>query len=125
MLESDIWEFIEYFKQQEFDCKCGCNTNNISEKLVRQLNNARFISGYSFKINSACRCENHNVSVGGSLDSSHKKGLAVDIAVVNSDMRYSILSTLIECGFSRIGIYKNFIHVDIDDDKPQDVIWYK
>ena len=33
------------------------------------------------KINSACRCESHNKSVGGSQGSKHKLGIAADIVV--------------------------------------------
>jgi hypothetical protein len=34
-----------------------------------------------------------------------------------------ILAALMNAGFSRFGIGHNFIHVDLDEDKTQGVIW--
>lgn len=126
MLENkEFWMGIKYFNKHEFNCKCGCEHNNISHSLVEQLNKARSISKIPFKLNSACRCEKHNSNVKGSITSSHLKGYAVDISVNNSVYRFKILSALIAVGFTRIGVYKNFIHCDNDNDKSQNVIWYK
>lgn len=128
MLENrEFWSSIRYFKKIEFACKCGCEHNNISHKLVDKLNKARFIAQIPFKLNSACRCEKHNASeeVKGSKTSSHLKGYAVDIRVNNSVDRFKILSALVAVGFTRIGVYKNFIHCDNDNDKTKNVIWYK
>ena len=122
---SEFWDTIPYFKKSEFTCKCGCGHNNISNELVRQLNKARTISKIPFKINSACRCEKHNRSEKGSETSSHLKGYAVDISISSSFNRFKILQALMAVGFKRIGVYKDFIHCDIDSDKSQNVVWYK
>lgn len=122
---SNYWDTNPYFKEKEFSCKCGCNFNNIDSNLLTMLTNAREDAKTSFIINSACRCENHNESVGGSDTSSHIKGFAVDIRVYNSVHRFKILQSLVLVGFKRIGVYKNFIHCDNDNDKVQNVIWYK
>jgi len=53
------------------------------------------------------------------------KGLASDIRYTSSSECFKILNGLILAGFRRIGIYKTFIHVDIDQDKVQGVIWCK
>jgi zinc D-Ala-D-Ala carboxypeptidase len=111
-----------YFNEDEFTCKCGCNTNNISSKLIERLDNARHIAGVPFAINSGCRCQKHNKRVGGSPTSSHLNGTAVDIKVSSSKDKYKILTALMLEGFDRIGIAKTFIHVDIDD-KPKQLIW--
>lgn len=123
--KSDFWKEIEYFKKKEFDCKCGCGLNNISHQLVERLNNARKLCQVPFIVNSAVRCSKHNLYVGGSISSSHLIGLAVDIKVFSSSERYKIVQSLIACGFFRIGIYKDFIHIDIDENKIQDVMWHK
>ena len=115
-----------YFIEKEFYCKCGqCKKKTISKELLRKLNKARGISGTPFIINSGVRCENHNTNVGGSPTSSHMKGLAADIRYTSSSQCFKILNALILAGFRRIGIYKNFVHVDIDKDKIQGVIWCK
>ena len=116
-----FWSEIVFFKKDDFSCSC-CGKNFINLKLVMMLNLARIIAGIPFIINSACRCEKHNFNVGGSDTSSHKKGLAVDIRCTNAVNRFIIISALMRVGFTRILIYKNFIHVDIDSSKPQSII---
>jgi hypothetical protein len=34
-----------------------------------------------------------------------------------------LVCALFDAGFGRIGIAKTFIHVDVDPDKPFDVMW--
>lgn len=69
--------------------------------------------------------------------SSHIKGLAVDIAVNDLRERFEVLRDVFAfncCNanrpsadaiseIKRIGIAKNFIHIDIDPGKTQDVVW--
>ncbi len=55
--------------------------------------------------------------------SSHIKGLAADILVKNSRERAVILAALMNAGFSRFGIGHNYLHVDLDEEKKQGVIW--
>jgi len=112
-----------FFKYEEFECKCGCGLNNISDVLVEKLNTARRLAGVPFVITSGSRCTEHNAKIGGSKTSSHLKGLAVDIKANDSRIRYLILTALVNAGFNRIGIAKDFIHVDIDEDKTDDVVW--
>jgi len=119
------WKYIKDFRKEEFECRCGCGLNNISDDVINKLNVARLIAGISFFINSACRCKLHNLSVGGSLTSSHVLGFAVDIAIKSPIERFTILNALILAGFTRIGVYKNFIHIDVDTNKISNVIWYK
>ena len=67
--------------------------------------------------------KDHNLSVGGVLNSSHMKGMAADIKCNDSAKRSVIVKSLLEVGFTRIGIANSFIHVDNDKEKSQDVIW--
>jgi uncharacterized protein YcbK (DUF882 family) len=78
-----------------------------------------------FNITSGARCKKHNAKVGGSDTSSHLLGLAVDIAVANSWERYHIVRTVMQDWAEpvRIGVAKTFIHIDIDKNKPQEVLW--
>ena len=115
---------IKYFKLKEFECTC-CQKSAISEELVLKLDLAREIAEVPFRINSAYRCQKHNQLVGGVKDSAHLSGLAVDIACLNSSDRIKILRGLIIAGFRRIGIGKTFIHVDIDNSKPNNLWLYE
>lgn len=103
-----------YFKEIE---------KNMSVHFLDKLDDAREHAGIPFKINSAFRTVEDNARVGGKPNSSHLKGLAVDISVTDSRSRFIILNALIHVGFTRIGIADTFIHVDLDKDKSQQVIW--
>lgn len=113
----------KYFKKEEIECKC-CGELEESDTLMLKLVKAREDSGVPFNINSGYRCERHNANVGGVKGSSHTKGYAVDIAITSNSKRYKILTALIDAGFNRIGVYKTFIHVDVDPTKPSNVIWF-
>jgi uncharacterized protein YcbK (DUF882 family) len=90
---------------------------------MAMLDQARGLAGVPFVLNSAWRCYKHNEFVGGSEESSHLFGMAVDIACTTSRNRFKILQALISAGFTRIGIHENFIHVDIDGTKDAEVMW--
>ena len=113
---------MKYFSESEFSCKC-CGKNNAKHELKVMLDTAREEANIPFVINSGCRCEKHNKTVGGRATSSHLNGTAVDLRVRNSRERHIILEALIYAGFKRIGIADSFIHVDIDKSKSQRVIW--
>ena len=113
----------EHFYADEFACNCGCGFNNIDSVLVTMLEFARVEAGTPFTITSGCRCFKHNRAVGGVDSSSHVAGLAVDISVESSRARSLVLKGLVSAGFTRIGIHKKFIHVDIDPGKPESVCW--
>ena len=68
----------ENFSASEFQCKCGCGYNRIEPCLVNRLQVIRDILQVPIVINSACRCTQHNTNVGGSPNSYHVQGLAVD-----------------------------------------------
>ncbi len=112
------------FTLDEFTCKCGCGTNNISVALVGKLQIARTNAGVPFIVTSACRCEKHNKDVGGVKNSFHTQGLACDIKFKDNVQLFKIVKGLLEADFKRILIYpkKSFIHVDIGKDAPQDII---
>lgn len=118
-----ILRLTKHFSRDEVKCPC-CGICNIRLELLNILEAVRDKYDEPIHINSGTRCVKHNEKVGGSSTSSHLRGLAIDIKCNNSTARGELLPLLIN-KFSRVGIYKNFIHVDIDYDKPQRVIWVK
>lgn len=117
------WGTAQYFKIEEFTCKCGCGFNAINYRIVEALDYVRFYSGKPIIIASGCRCAAYNKKSGGKSNSAHVKGLAVDMKVDDSVERFKLLQEMLDLGFKRIGIGKNFIHIDIDDSKVQEVAW--
>jgi len=106
----------------EMRCPC-CGKEWIDEAFYLRINRARNISGVPYIINSGCRCTEHNEAVGGVATSSHLIGCAADIKASDSHTWFMLLYGLIMAGFSRIHIDYNFVHVDSDRNKAQEVMW--
>ena len=115
---------LKYFTYEEFDSPDVQGSGQLmNEELLSMLDVVRKKYGKSIVINSGYRTVKHNAKVGGKPDSSHLKGLAVDIKCNNSVDRFKLYDILREVGFKRIGVGKTFIHVDIDKDKSPEVFW--
>lgn len=115
---------MNYFSESETACRCGCGMN-ITRQLRDKLNQAREVAGVPFVITSGARCVEHNRKVSGTPNSSHIRGLAVDIACPSSQARYAIIKGLYSAGFTRIGYNqaRNFFHCDTDESLPQNVFF--
>tara|TARA_R100001198_G_C5191879_1_gene184242 strand:- start:214 stop:567 length:354 start_codon:yes stop_codon:yes gene_type:complete len=115
---------MKYFNYEEFDSPDIQGSGQLVDpKLLEMIDEAREIYGKPIRVTSGYRTEAHNRKVGGVSSSSHLKGLAIDVACKKSDDRFEMLTALLEVGFNRIGVAGTFIHVDIDKDKTQNVIW--
>lgn len=106
-----FWGELKHFKKEEFACPCGCGVR-MDKDFVFRLDALRTILGFPIKLNSAYRCEDYNKKIGGSSNSQHIKGLAVDIHIVNGQHRYKLLKEVFEMNFSGIGFGDTFLHVD-------------
>lgn len=73
---------------------------------------------------SGLRSIEKNKQVGGIKTSSHLNGSAIDLSCPNSRIRHEILFCAIAVGFRRIGIGKDHIHLDLDVEKTQDLIFF-
>ena len=113
----------EHFDSKEFACQCGCGSGNIMQNLVLKLEEVRVAIDRPMKINSGIRCLRHNKSIGSSDTSSHIKGIAADIGCTQMSDRLQLMSEFVK-HFQRIGIHKEFIHVDIDTDKRNGIFVY-
>jgi uncharacterized protein YcbK (DUF882 family) len=121
-------KLTDHFKRSEFECQCKCGADNISQELVARLEIVRIAYGKSMRINSGLRCPTHNRSVGASSTSNHlphteeQIGYAADIAVSGGQDRHKLVELLM-AQFQRLGVAKNFIHVDIHPEKPAPALW--
>ena len=120
---------MRYFNYTEFDSPDELGSGkNMSPKILEMLDLAREKYDKPIKITSGYRTQayNENLKARGykaSKNSSHLKGLAVDIHCNNSKDRFELVDILLDVGFKRIGIANTFIHADIDEDKPTHLIW--
>ena len=108
----------KYFKQTEFECKCGCKSYIPNDLLIEVLTEVREHFGVPVIITSSTRCEQHNKNVGGSSNSQHKLGTAADIIVkgIDTEEVYEYLNSIYPTS-KGIGLYYDFVHIDVRDKK--------
>lgn len=105
------------FNVSEFACHCDCSFNIIDQRVINMAQTIRDALGVPVRVNSGCRCDKHNKSVGGVKASNHTKGLAADLSCskgakvmfdtvrkLHADGKLPDLDYCIR--------YKNFIHID-------------
>ena len=120
---------MRYFNYTEFDSPDELGSGkNMNSEILEMLDLAREKFDKPIKITSGYRTQAYNEDLKArgykaSKNSSHLKGLAVDIHCNNSKDRFELVDILLDVGFNRIGIANTFIHVDIDKDKPSHLIW--
>ena len=117
---------LKWFKNTDFDSKDLPNSwVNMDFEFMRLIDELRSRVGLPIIINSAFRTRSHNLKVEGKSNSSHTRGLAVDLRISSSSHRFLIIKYALELGITRIGVYETFIHLDIDKSLPEGVIWYE
>jgi hypothetical protein len=122
-----------YTRKPAMSRKCvyfsDAEIQGLQDEFSAFLDRARKISGVPYIITSGYRTPGENAACGGVEDSSHEKGLAVDLRSHDSNSRYQIIKGLIMAGATRIGFYTDaqgnltHIHVDVSPDLPQNVMW--
>lgn len=98
--------------------------NKLDKKLQNKLSVFDRVCEREVLATSGLRTPEHNAEIGGVKASSHLKGLAIDLACVDSKTRYDIIRCAIIAGFTRIGVGKTHIHLDVDLEKPDLVIFF-
>ena len=116
------WKDIKHFKKEEFNCKDGSEANEMNLQFVKILDNIREEYG-KMVITSGYRTKSWNLKVGGVRNSAHTKGLAADILCKDSLHRYRLVGAAIRNGIKRMGIGKDFIHLDASKTLPNPRIW--
>lgn len=99
---------------------------NVHLDLIEILTQLEIHMGFELTINSGYREPEHNDKVGGVKDSEHTYDPAegVDVLCKQGVTRYKMLQWLFKQDIRRIGIGKEFVHIGIAEDKPQNVVWH-
>lgn len=114
----------KYFIEREFNkCIPSCSMEDMDNEFLLLLDKLREKCGFPIVISCAYRSREWDLKKGRSGNSAHTKGKAVDIIYNSSSTAYAIVKNAMELGIKRIGIGKNFIHIDNDDSLPQNVFW--
>ena len=109
----------------EVGCKCGCGFDTLDYETLQVVQECcdhfaeELMSTVYCIINSGCRCEAHNMAVGGSANSKHVEARAIDFKIVGvlPLAVYSYLNTKYP-GKYGIGSYDTFTHLDTRTDGP-------
>ena len=109
------------FSRAELVCSCGCKDEIINFDFIERLQKLRSDYGKPMVVNSWYRCKPYNAKIGGSKNSQHCRGIAVDIAVDNAVDRMRLVRLACKHGFSGVGIYASFVHIDARTSTP--VLW--
>ena len=120
----------EHFTVEEMRCGgtagpcplCGGKCD-IKPALLEVLESIREFSGVPIQITSGYRCTAHNAAVGGKPNSAHLLGEAADFWVSGDKDRFKFLEAAFVYGPLRIGVGKDFIHVDVSHTLPTEVCW--
>ena len=112
-------DISKHFNRSEFACKCTseCEYNAIDARLLEILEKMREYFGKPVIVNSGCRCPEHNFFVGSDDSSQHIRSKAADITIkgVQVDDIFNYAIHLL-AGKGGIGIYDNFIHIDVREE---------
>jgi hypothetical protein len=115
----------KYFKLTESTGSNGHTVAELNKELVDKLDIVRDICGFPFVINSGYRTVKENSLLKDSVtDSAHTLRLAVDIKCTDSTKRMKIVSSAFLNGFKRMGIAPTYIHLDLDQNKPNSIWLY-
>lgn len=118
-----------YFQSEEFNSPDLPESGELMDlDFIALLDQCRHRAGMPFVVNSGYRTANHQDKLKEegypvSENSAHLIGKAADIRCRNSSERYLIVGAAVSVGFTRIGIGKNFIHLDTAEDKGGPFIW--
>lgn len=116
---------FKYFTWSEFDQPNlpGSGEKYMSADFIHKLDRIREDVGFPMIISSGYRDPEYNAQIGGVVGSSHIKGLAADVLAPTDDMKYDIAKSAIRNGITRIGWGNSFLHLDVDKEKSQQVVW--
>ena len=116
-----------YFSEAEFrKCDPPCDRESMDQDFLDVMDDIRRKARIPLVINCAYRSREYDKKKGRSGNSAHTQGLAVDIRCNTSENRLKIVKAALECGITRIGIGKTFIHIDMGErvGLPANVMWH-
>lgn len=115
---------LKYFSEEDFSrCQPACSVSDCDEVALIMLDTLRERCGFPLILNSAYRSSSYEKKKGRTGTSSHCKGLAFDIRCYDTKLRALLVRNAFEVGFTRIGIAKNYVHIDCDNKKLNPCIW--
>jgi uncharacterized Zn-binding protein involved in type VI secretion len=89
--------------------------SRVKPEVVQGLEGISQQVGYQLQVTSGYRSPEYNANVGGAKRSQHMEGNATDIVQtgLTEQQRKDFIQAAIDNGFTAIGIYNTFTHIDI------------
>lgn len=117
-------QLTKNFNSKEFDSPDKEFSGlNISPILVQKLQAMRDIVNFPIIIISGVRTVKHNKKVNGVAGSTHISFESADILAPTETKMYYLVKAAYLVGFTRIGVNKNAIHLDVSTVKREFVMW--
>lgn len=118
-LATDAYKRVTpHFRVREFRCWDGSDPVFVALALAQLLEAVRVHFDAPVTINSAYRTPSHNKAQGGAARSQHLYGQAADIVVQgHSPVEVAAYAETLLPNTGGIGIYKNFVHLDVREKK--------
>lgn len=114
----------KYFSENDFQKAVpACKMSDIRRTSLERLDRAREVAGIPFILSSAYRSPEYEKKKGRSGSGAHTEGCAFDVRCCDSRSRWLVVFGAIVAGFTRIGIAKNFVHLDDSERLSHPVIW--
>lgn len=119
-------EGLEYLRWSQFDSpdKKGSGFKYMERLPVMILDDIVAETRLIFNIELGYCTPYYSNKISLALNDSHRIGKAVRIRILNSKKRYDLVSGLIMRGVSRIGIGKETVYFDTDDQKPRKIFFW-
>lgn len=99
-----------FFTRAEMKCPC-CGYDTMDYETLKLADEARWYAGHPITPSSAARCPSHNKAVGGSPNSQHLQGRAIDLPVADPKKLYDYLCQKYPDRYG-FGLYPTFVHLD-------------
>ncbi len=89
--------------------------SRVKPQVISNLETVSQAVGYQLQVTSGYRSPAYNASVGGAKASQHMQANAVDIIQtgLTTAQRQQFIQAAVDAGFTAIGIYNTFTHLDI------------
>lgn len=101
---------MKYFTEDELRCDC-CRNLKIDFNFLNKIEKLREFLDFPFIVNSFYRCNEHNKKIGGSPNSKHLTGNAIDVRA-SGVKALKLVQNATDYGITGIGVYPSFIHLD-------------
>ena len=102
---------MRYFDKEEFRMGNEIVFDEMQKELLQLLDDLRDLVNEPLHINSSYRSLEYNQSIGGSKNSQHLIGNAVDLHCTNGLLRMKIVENALALGLT-CGVAKTFVHID-------------